>query len=126
MFFVGDFNGHSQTWYPEGDTNAEGHLLDNLFSSLNLDQIISEPTHYFRDDCLPSCIDLVITDQPNLVLESGVRPSLDPLVKHEIIFAKINLKIPSPPKLTRRIWHFKTHLQRRKTFSNGISNIQTP
>ena len=28
IFFTGDFNAHSQTWYPEGDTNAEGYLLD--------------------------------------------------------------------------------------------------
>ena len=68
VFFTGDFNGHSQSWYPEGDTNAEGVLLDNLFSDLNLTQMITEPTHFFRNDCKPSCIDLVVTDQPNLVL----------------------------------------------------------
>ena len=96
IFFTGDFNAHSQTWFPEGDTNPEGYLLDELFSSLNLNQIISEATHFFRNDCLPSCIDLVVTDQPNLVLESGVRPSLDPTVKHQLIIAKINHRIPSP------------------------------
>lgn len=78
----------------EGDTNAEGAKLDELFSSLNLHQLISEPTHFFRDDCLPSCIDVVLTDQPNLVLNSGVRPSLDPTVKHQMVFCKINFKIP--------------------------------
>ena len=36
----------------EGDTNAVGVLLDNLFSDLNLTQIITEPTH-LRDDCKP-------------------------------------------------------------------------
>ena len=106
MFFTGDFNGHSQSWYPEGDTNAEGVLLDNLFSDLNLTQIISEPTHFMRDDCKPSCIDLIVTDQPNIVLDSGVRPSLDPTVKHQIIFCKINFKIPPLPKYVRKIWHF--------------------
>ena len=34
MFFTGDFNAHSETWYPEGDTNPEGVALDNLFSDL--------------------------------------------------------------------------------------------
>ena len=105
-FFTGDFNGHSQSWYPEGDTNAEGDLLDNLFSDLNLTQMISEPTHFFRDDCKPSCIDLIITDQPNIVLDSGVRSSLDSTVKHQITFCKINFKIPPLPKYTRKIWHF--------------------
>ena len=105
-FFAGDFNGHSQSWYPDGDTNPEGTMLDDLFTSLNLTQLISEPTHYFREHCLPSCIDLIITDQPNLVLESGVRSSLDPTVKHQIIFCNFNFKIPCPPKYSRRIWHF--------------------
>ena len=105
-FFTGDFNGHTQTWYPDGDTNPEGTMLDELFNSLNLKQLISEPTHYFRDNCRPSCIDLIITDQPNLVLECGVRSSIDPTVKHQIIFCKFNFKIPPPPKYCRKIWHF--------------------
>ena len=105
-FFTGDSNGHTQEWYPEGDTNAEGIKLDELFSKLSLSQIIDEPTHFFRDDCAPSCIDIILTDQPNLVLDSGVRPSLDPAVKHYITFCKLNFKIPPPPKFTRRIFHY--------------------
>ena len=113
MFFTGDFNAHAQTWYPNGDTNAEGTLLDELFTKLNLSQLISEPTHFFRNDCIPSCIDLIISDQPNLVLDSGVRPSLDTTVKHQMIYCKINYKIPPLPKFNRKIWHFdraKKHL----------------
>ena len=45
-FFTGDINGHSQEWYPEGDTNAEGAKLDELFLKLSLSQIIDEPTHF--------------------------------------------------------------------------------
>ena len=33
-FFTGDFNGHSQSWYPQGDSNPEGFHLDNLFQAL--------------------------------------------------------------------------------------------
>ena len=106
MFFTGDVNGHTQAWYPEGDTNAEGVKLDELFSDLNLTQIINEPTHFFRDDCAPSCIDIILTDQPNLIMSSGVRPSLDPTVKHQIVFCKLNFKIPPPPKYRRKIWHY--------------------
>ena len=106
MFFTGDFNGHSQSWYPEGNSTAEGVELDTLFSDLNLTQLISEATHFFRDDCKPSCIDLIVTDQPNLVLESGVRPSLDKTVKHQITFCKMNFKIPPLTKYVRKIWHF--------------------
>ena len=81
--------------------------LEQMFSNLNLHQLLSEPTHFFRDDCAPSCIDLMVTDQPNIVLNCGVRPSLDNTVKHQITFCKINFKIPPPPKFQRKIWHFK-------------------
>ena len=99
LFFTGGFNAKSLSWWSEGVTT------DDLFSKLNLTQIISEPTH-FHENCLPSCIDLIVTDQPNLVLDSGVRPSLDPMCKHQISFCKINFSIPSPPTYTRNIWQY--------------------
>ena len=55
-----------------------------------------------RDDTKPSGIDLIITDQPNLALDYGVRPSLDETVKHQITFCKINYKIPPLPKFSRK------------------------
>ena len=105
-FFTGDFNAHSQTWYPEGDSNLEGTLLVELFDMLNLKQTISEPTHFFRDDCRPSCIDLIITDQPNLILDSGVRSSLDPSVKHQIIYCKLNFQPQPLPNYKRHVWYY--------------------
>ena len=105
-FFTGDINAHTQAWYPAGNTNAEGIRIDELFSNLNLTQIINEPTHFFRNDCTPSCIDIILTDQPNLVLDSGVRPSLDPAVKHHLTYCKLNFKIPPPPKFCRKIYHY--------------------
>ena len=106
MFFAGDVNGHTQAWYPEGDTNAVGTKLEEMFSEQGLHQVINEPTHFFRDDCNPSCIDIILTDQPNLIMNSGVRPTLDPAVKHQITFCKLNFKIPPPPKYKRKIWHY--------------------
>ena len=83
--------------------------------------MISEPTHFFRENCRPSCIDLIITDQPNLVIESGVRSSLDPSVKHQLVFCTFNFKIPPPPKYNRRIWHFSR--ARKSLITRAIRNI---
>ena len=66
-FFPGDFNAHSQNWWTYGDTNAEGFALDNLFSTLELNQLICKPTR-FEENKYPSCIDLIISDQPNAVM----------------------------------------------------------
>ena len=92
MFFTGDFNGHSQLWWTDGDSNSEGREMEELFNSINLSQIISEPTN-FEPGKNPSCIDLILTDQPNLVLDSGTRASLDTNCHHQIIYCKVNFRI---------------------------------
>ena len=104
-FFTGDINGHSQFWWPDGDTTSEGREIENLISSLNLSQLISEPTN-FEPNKNPSCIDLVITDRPNLVLDCGTRASLDSFCHHEITYCKVNFNIPPPPPFERKIWHY--------------------
>ena len=40
-FFVTDFNAHSQNGWPNGDANAEDFAPDNLFSTLDLSQLVS-------------------------------------------------------------------------------------
>ena len=75
MFFTGDVIVHTQDWYPEGDTNAEGFKLNELFTDLSLHQLISKPIHFFRSDFNLSCVDVILTDQPNIFLDSCVRLS---------------------------------------------------
>ena len=65
-----------------------------FFSDLNLQQLVGEPTHFFNSVSKPSFIDIILTDQPNLVLSCGVRPSRDHLVHHQMTFCKLNFKIP--------------------------------
>ena len=94
-------NAHSLSWWPNGDTNA-GLALDNLLTALDMSQLISEPTN-FEDNKSPSCIDLIICDQPNVVMESGVCPSPDNFCKHEMTFCNLNRHIPPPPVYSRKI-----------------------
>ena len=105
MFFTGDYNAHSQFWWPDGGTTPEGTEIENLFTSLGLSQVICEPTN-FEPNKNPSCIDLVITNQPNLILDCGTRASLDSYCHHQIIYCKVNFRIPPPPPYERKIWHF--------------------
>ena len=102
---MGDFNGHSQSWWADGNTTPEVKKIDELLTHLNLSQLISEPTN-FTPGKNSSCIDLLITDQPNLMLDYGVRPSLDPKCHHQIIYGKINVKIPPPPPVERLMWYY--------------------
>ena len=56
-----------------------------------LHQISIESTYVL--DNSSSCIDLIFTSQPNLVVDSGVYPSLHANCHHQIVYAKFNLKI---------------------------------
>ena len=85
-----------------------------MTSQFGLSQTIKEATHILESSS--SCIDLIFTTQPNLVVESGVHPSLHPNCHHQIVFAKFNLQIYYPPPYPREIWHYKqanTELIRR-------------
>ena len=70
-----------------------------------MEELINEPTH-IRDDGSQSCIDLICTNQPFLLVHSGVLPSLDPHSKHNIIHGRLNFHTPSPPPYKRRIWDY--------------------
>ena len=73
---LANFNAKSQTWFKDDKTSYEGSRLGILTCCHGLHQLINEPTHL--PDSSSSCIDLIFTSQPNLVMESDVQPSLHP------------------------------------------------
>ena len=80
---------------------------DNVESKSLLLQIIKKSTHISPSFCWsPSCIDLIFTNQLNLVTDSVVHPSLHSNCHHQIVYAKFNLKIIYPPLYERHIWHY--------------------
>ena len=105
MFYAGDFNGKSHLWWPDGDETPEGREIEDMFTSLGLSQIISKPTN-LEPGKRPLCIDLILTGQPNIVLDSGNHTFLDPFCHHQIIYFKVDFRIPPPPPFERKIWHF--------------------
>ena len=84
---IGDFNAKSNKW-SEGDRSTiEESKIDFLTSQFGLSQIIKEPTHILENSS--SCIDLIFTTQPNMVLESGVHHSLHQNCHHQIILPNL-------------------------------------
>ena len=79
--------------------------MDAVTSQFGLQQLIKEPTHILGNSS--SCIDLIFTSLPSLVMESGVHPSLHSNCHHQITYAKFNLKIHYPPPYEREIWHYQ-------------------
>ena len=102
--FLGDFNARNTLWWSGDIINSEDLDINELSSHYNLHQLINTPTHILPNS--ESCIDLLFTSQPNLVSESGVHASLFPRCHHQIIHAKINLKIYYPPPYERLVWDY--------------------
>ena len=70
------------------------------------DQLISNPTHILPASS--SCIDLIFTDRPNLVVDSGVHPFLHANCHHQITYCNFNLMIVYPPSpYERLVWDYK-------------------
>ena len=53
-----------------------------------------------------SCIDLLFTDQPNLVIDSGVHASLHEQCHHQIVYGKLSVSSIALPPYKRRIWYY--------------------
>ena len=104
VIVTGDFNCRSSHWWENDIDNEEGKLFEPFSSDLGLHQLISEPTHFIGNS--RSCIDVILTDQPNLFLESGVYPSLHEQCHHQIIYGKLSIKNPAPPPYQRKIWFY--------------------
>ena len=102
---TGDFNSRCSSWWSNDINTTEGLKLLSLTSSNGFTQLIHEPTHIHGNSS--PCIDLVFTDQPNLLVNSGVHASLHPNCHHHITHSNFNLNIYYPPPDQRLIWDYK-------------------
>ena len=91
LLTTGDFNARFCSWWSGDVDNIEVTRPESMTSFYGLHQIINEPTHILPS--LSSCIDLIFTNQPNMITDSGVHPSLQQNCHHQIIFAKVNMEI---------------------------------
>ena len=95
LLLIGDFNAKSSNWSSNDTTTAEGAQLDYFTSLYGMKQVITEPTYILESSA--SCINLVFTTQPSVVMDSGVHLSLHEKCHHQIIYSNLKLKIVYPP-----------------------------
>ena len=82
-FFVvilGDFNARSKSWWNEDIAPNGVSQINSLATAYGLQQLISDTTNILSNST--TCIDVIFTDQANLVVESGVNPSLNTNCHH--------------------------------------------
>ena len=105
MVLIGDFNAKSKNWYKNVKCNFEGDIIEKVTSQFCLQQVIKEPTHILYNSS--SCIDLIFTSQANLLIQSGVHPSLHSNCHHQIIYLKFDFQIFFPFPYLYEVWHYK-------------------
>ena len=62
---------------------------------------------WLADTSSSLCIDLIFTSLPNLVIDSGVHSSLYPNRRHQLVYAKFDLKVTYRPPCLQEVWHYK-------------------
>ena len=70
-----DFNARSSTWWSKYITNINGTLIDSLTTTHGFKQLISDSTHILPQST--SSIHLILTDQPNYIIDCGTNSSLN-------------------------------------------------
>ena len=87
-------------------TNSVGREIDTLTSWAGYKQITNKPTHIINNSS--SCIDLIFCNNLNLLSNYGVDLSLFEKCHHNIIFGKINIRIPLPSSYVREVWDYSS------------------
>ena len=101
---TGDFNARCSRWWRNDITNFAGKEIDFLTSSAGYTQIIDKPTHVINKS--KSCIDLIFCTNQNVISKYGVDASLFDKCHHNVIYGKINIRVPLPPVFIREVWNY--------------------
>ena len=104
VLMIGDFNAKSCNLSINDTTTPEGAQLDSITPLYGMKELISELSHILQQTSI--CIDLIFTNQPNIVMDSGVDSSLHSNFHHQIIYSKLNLKIEYPLTYINKIWNY--------------------
>ena len=74
VLLISDFNVKSRNWPNHDITAMEGAQLNSLLTPFRIKQWIMEPTYILEN--MSSCMDLIFTNQPNIILDSIVHSLL--------------------------------------------------
>ena len=104
MVVFGDFNANSSNLYNNDITRDEGRKIEAVTLQNSLHQEEHEQPHALINSSLSN--NLIFNSQTNLLIYSGVHPSLHPHCHHPI-FGKFKLDIVFPLPYEREIWHYR-------------------
>lgn len=98
---LGDFNARSKSWWKNDANTNKGARIDVVASSYGLYEFISQPIHLLVN--FSSCVDLIFTDQPTLVVDFRIHSYLHLNSHCQVIYSKLELKFVNPPPYQRDV-----------------------
>ena len=110
---LGDYNARNTKWWHHDITTTEGTQIETIATIYGLQQLIDEPTLIRKNRS--SCIDLISTNQSNLIVNRGTHPSLHENCQHQSTFPKDRFRVEYPPPYKRHVWNYA------KANVNGIN-----
>ena len=102
---TGGFNGKCSKWCSFDTSDNIGKKLDTITSTAGYSQITDKPTHFTNNSS--SYTDLIFTSNSSIIVDSSIEKSLCSSCHHDIIYGKINFRVPLPPPHFRTIWDYK-------------------
>ena len=104
LLITGDFNDRCQQWDSAHTDSELGQRLFDLLTKNSLHQLISEPTRV--SEYSETLLDLMITDSPGYVLNSGV---LSPISTsdHSVVFCSFLMTHFKDRPFKRSVWDYK-------------------
>ena len=97
LLFSGDADLNPRPNWNSRKTSFEGDAIENVKSQFGLHQVIKEPALIV--DTSSSCIYLIFTSQPNLIIESGVHSFFYLFICLFVFPGLVTLSILHPEKL---------------------------
>lgn len=116
LIILGDFNDRCKNFYGDHSRSELQHRLLNFVQANNLYQIITKPTRITPTS--EYLLDLIITDSPGYILNSGVTSPICQ-VDHHGIFSKLTFRSPRINSFCRKIYNYRVadYIQLRETLS---------
>ena len=102
---TGDFNGKCLKWYFFNTSDNIGKKFDAITSTAGYGEFIDKPSHFTNSSF--SCTDPIFTSHPNIIVDSDIENSPCSNFHHDIIYGKINFRVPLPSQHFRTIWYYK-------------------
>ena len=99
-----DFSGNWLNRYFDTSGNT-GKELDIITSTAGYTRIIDKLTHFTKHSFF--CIELIFISNPSTIVDSGIEKSHCNSCHQDIIYQKINFRVPFTPPNFRTIWDCK-------------------